>query len=68
MPYAHYPPGMQRRVGEPMEIRGTPIDKFEKKGHAFVGLDVVLLTGGESVQRVKHTCIFRPRQSRHTER
>ena len=56
------------QVGEPMEIRGVPIDRFEKKGHAFVVLDVVMLAGGEAVQRVKHTCIFRPRQSHHMER
>jgi len=55
-------------VGEPMEVRGVPLDKFEKKGHACVVLDVVLLAGGEAVQWVKHTCIFRPRQSHHTER
>lgn len=50
------------RVGEPLEVRGVPIDKFVKKGHEFTVLDVVLLTAGAVAQRVQHTCIFRPRQ------
>lgn len=50
------------RVGEALEIRGVPIDKFERKGHEFVVLDVLILAGGEPAQRVKHTCIFRPRK------
>ena len=54
------------QVGEPLEIRGVPVEKFEKKGHAFTVLDILILTAGEAVQRVKHTCIFRPRQSQHT--
>ena len=50
------------RVAEPLEIRGVPIDKFDKKGHEFVVLDVLILAGKEVAQRVKHTCIFRPRK------
>jgi acyl dehydratase len=54
------------QVGETLEIRGVPVQKFEKKGHAFVVLDVLIDAAGEAVQRVKHTCIFRPRQSQRT--
>jgi len=54
------------QVGEALEIRGVPVQKFEKKGHAFTVLDVLILAAGEAVQRVKHTCIFRPRQSQRT--
>ena len=54
------------QVGEPLEIRGVPVEKFAKKGHAFTVLDILILTAGEAVQRVKHTCIFRPRQSQRT--
>jgi acyl dehydratase len=54
------------QVGETLEIRGVPVQKFEKKGHEFVVLDVLIHTAGEAVQRVKHTCIFRPRQSQRT--
>jgi hypothetical protein len=51
------------QVGEILEIRGVPVQKFEKKGHEFVVLDILICVAGEAVQRVKHTCIFRPRQS-----
>jgi hypothetical protein len=54
------------QVGETLEIHGGPVQKFEKKGHAFVVLDVLIHAAGEAVQRVKHTCIFRPRQSQRT--
>jgi acyl dehydratase len=54
------------QVGETLEIRGVPGQKFEKRGHEFVVLDVLIHAAGEAVQRVKHTCIFRPRQSQHT--
>jgi acyl dehydratase len=50
------------QVGETLEVRGMPIDKFVKKGHEFVVLDVCILSHGEVAQRVKHTCIFRPRK------
>ncbi len=52
------------RIGDAIEIRGLPVAKFAKKGHEFVVLDVLLLSEGAVAQRVKHTCIFRPRQSR----
>jgi hypothetical protein len=52
------------RVGEHIELRGVPIDKFERKGHAFAVLDILLLSQGEVAQRVKHTCIFKPRKTR----
>jgi acyl dehydratase len=53
-------------VGDALEVRGVPRDKFEKKGHEFVVLDVLILASGETAQRVTHTCIFRPRQSRQS--
>jgi acyl dehydratase len=52
------------RVGEHIELRGVPIDKFERKGHEFAVLDILLLAEGEVAQRVKHTCIFKPRKTR----
>jgi len=54
------------QVREALEIRGVPVQKFEKKGHEFVVLDILICAAGEAVQRVKHTCIFRPRQSQRT--
>ena len=50
------------RVGDALEVRGVPVDKFAKKGHEFVVLDVCILAGGVVAQQVKHTCIFRPRK------
>lgn len=50
-------------VGESLAVRGVPRDKFEKKGHEFVVLEVLILANGAPAQRVTHTCIFRPRQS-----
>ncbi|MGE3536090.1 MAG: hypothetical protein AB7N91_01490 [Candidatus Tectimicrobiota bacterium] len=55
------------QIGASLEIRAVPIDKFEKKGHAFTVLDVLLLVEGAVAQRVQHTCIFRPRQSRRAD-
>jgi acyl dehydratase len=52
------------RVGERLEVRGVIVDKFERKGHEFAVLDILILTDGEVAQRVKHTCIFRPRKAR----
>lgn len=54
------------QVGEALEIRGVPVQKFAKKGHEFAVLDILILAADEAVQRVKHTCIFRPRQSQRT--
>jgi len=54
------------QVGEALEIRGVPVQKFAKKGHEFTMLDILILAADEAVQRVKHTCIFRPRQSQRT--
>lgn len=51
------------RVSEAIEVRGVPIDKFARKGHEFAVLDILILANGEVAQRVKHTCIFRPRQA-----
>ena len=34
------------QVGETLEIRGVPVQKFEKKGHEFVVLDVLIRLPG----------------------
>lgn len=52
------------RVGEHIELRGVPIDKFERKAHEFTVLDILIIADGEVAQRVKHTCIFKPRKTR----
>ncbi len=50
------------RVGDAIEVRGVPVDEFERKGHEFVVLDVLLSANAEAVQRVTHSCIYRPRK------
>ena len=48
--------------GEAVSVRGRIADSFERKGHEFVVLDLLLLANGHRiVQRVRHTAIYRPR-------
>jgi acyl dehydratase len=48
--------------GERVSVRGRVRDRFEKKGHEFVVLDVLLLAGEQRlVQQVRHTAIYKPR-------
>lgn len=48
--------------GDLIEARGRIIDCFERKGHEFVVLDILLsCDDGRAVQRVRHTAIYRPR-------
>ena len=49
------------RIGDPVEIRAMPIEKWERKGHQFVTLYVVFLNGGEPAVEVFHTAIFKVR-------
>lgn len=50
------------RNGDEISVRGRIADCFERKGHEFVVLDLILI-GGESrlIQQVRHTAIYRPR-------
>lgn len=51
------------RNGEAISIRGRIADCFERKGHEFVVLDL-LVTADQArvVQQVRHTAIYRPRR------
>lgn len=50
------------RNGEEISVRGRIADCFERKGHEFVVLDLLLIAGGSRlVQQVRHTAIYRPR-------
>lgn len=48
-------------LGDPVEIRAMPIEKWERKGHQFVTLYVVFLNRGQPAVEVYHTAIFRVR-------
>ena len=50
------------RNGEEITVRGRIADCFERKGHEFVVLDLLLIAGGSRfVQQVRHTAIYQPR-------
>lgn len=51
------------RVGETLTARGRVAANYERKGHLFVELDVLVLSEGDRpVAAVRHTAIYRPRQ------
>ena len=50
-------------VGETMMARSCVAANYERKGHLFVELDVLVLGNGtRPVAEVRHTAIYRPRQ------
>ena len=49
------------RAGETVSVRGRVVSAYERKGHEFVELDVLMLAGDRPVQSVRHTAIYRPR-------
>ena len=52
------------RDGEELSMRGRISDCFERKGHEFAVLDLLLVANGERiVQQVRHTAIYRPRRA-----
>jgi acyl dehydratase len=53
------------RNGDRVSVRGRIVERFERKGHEFVELDVLVVEGQDRiVQRVQHTAIYRPRRTR----
>jgi len=49
------------RVGPAYEVRAIPEEKWIRKGHEFVRLQVAVRCGQRTVAEVSHTAIFRPR-------
>ena len=49
--------------GEIVDVRAKIVGRYERKGHEFVVLDV-LLSGAEPIERVRHTAIWQPRMTR----
>jgi acyl dehydratase len=50
------------RNGDEVSVRGRIRDRFERKGHKFVVLDVLVVANRDRViQQVRHTAIYRPR-------
>jgi hydrogenase maturation factor len=51
------------RVGETLVARSSVAANYERKGHLFVELDVLVLgEGTRPLAQVRHTAIYRPRQ------
>jgi hypothetical protein len=52
------------RLGDEISARGRIHDRFDRKGHEFVVVDIMLLANcGRVVQTVRHTAIYRPKTS-----
>ena len=50
-------------AGEAISVRGQVTDNYERKGHKFVALDVLVIAEGDRpVMRAQHTAIYAPRQ------
>jgi acyl dehydratase len=47
------------RVGDAVEVRAVPLEKWERKGHQFIKLYVAYVVGGEVATEIWHTAIFR---------
>ncbi len=51
------------RVGETLSSRALVTANYERKGHLFVDLDVLVLAGVRPIAQVLHTAIYQPRQA-----
>lgn len=51
------------RDGEEIEVRAKVLEQYERKGHQFAVLDV-LIGGATPIEQVRHTAIWEPRVSR----
>ena len=47
------------RVGDAIEVRAVPLEKWERKGHQFIRLYVAYVVSGEIATEIWHTAIFR---------
>ena len=49
--------------GEEISVRGRIADRFERKAHEFVVLDLLFTANGDRIiQQVRHTAIYLPRR------
>ncbi len=49
------------RDGDEVSARAQVVQEWERKGHRFVELDVLLLADDRPIARVRHTAIHTPR-------
>ena len=50
-------------LGETLTTRARVLGTFERKGHKFVELDVLIVSAERPVMRVHHTAIYEPRRN-----
>jgi hypothetical protein len=50
--------------GDEIRVRGRVDQRYERKGHEFVVLDVAISNGDRTIERVRHTAIWKPRAAR----
>ena len=53
--------GGMMRVGQQVEVRAVPVEKFEKKGHQFAVVNMLMLADGAPCVNLQHKFIFRLR-------
>jgi acyl dehydratase len=46
------------RVGDTIEVRAVPLEKWERRGHQFLKLYVAYAVAGEITTEIQHTAIF----------
>lgn len=51
------------RVGDEIDVRAVPLEKWERKGHQFIKLYVAYAVRGEIATEILHTAIFRVAQN-----
>ena len=49
------------QVGDDIEVRTVPSEKWRHKGHEFVTLDIAYLVAGAAATEIRHVSIFRVR-------
>ena len=49
------------RDGDRLQTRARVAEHFERKGHKFVALDVLVVAGSRPILRAAHTAIYEPR-------
>jgi len=52
------------RYGDRISLRGSVAERFDRKGHEFVVLDLLVLAEpARPVQHIRHTAIYKPRKA-----
>ena len=49
------------REGDELSARGRVLERFDRKGHQFVVVDVTIVESDRLIQTVRHTAIYKPR-------